>query len=363
MRAPLLVAALVALTAGACAVSAADDQPQVVEVSVTGPAVVMTEAPSTTAAAVSAAARSATTAGVAKPTITDDRVYLVGDSITESISSRYSGALCDTLGPLGWDVTVDAVQSRTTHEAVQSLRTNKAKVGQVMVVLIGHNDTDRTGYMNGLNELLMMAPQARRILFLTNYEFEKGRDQMNDVLRLVAATDPRIELVDWNSVVKELKGAIQRDGLHLTGVGQKALAATIATALGEAPPRTTPTEPGCTTIRGARPPTTNPGSGSGSGGSGGSGGSRTTTAPTAPPTTTGTTSSGGGGGGGGGGGTTQPTATDAPSPGTTSGGGGGGGGGGSGGGTTTDAPKAGGGTSPATSPQGSGQQAPTTAPG
>ena len=81
-----------------------------------------------------------TTTLPAEPVITDNRVYLVGDSITESISSRYSGAVCDALNPLGWDVTVDAVMGRQTADAVQSLRAHLADVGQVMVVLIGHND-------------------------------------------------------------------------------------------------------------------------------------------------------------------------------------------------------------------------------
>ena len=57
------------------------------------------------------------TTSPAHATVTDNRVYLVGDSITESISSRYSGAVCDALGPLGWNVTVDAYQGRHTAEA------------------------------------------------------------------------------------------------------------------------------------------------------------------------------------------------------------------------------------------------------
>ena len=171
----------------------------------------------------------------AEPVITDNRVFLVGDSITESISSRYSGAVCDALNPLGWDVTVDAVMGRQTADAVQSLRAHLGDVGQVMVVLIGHNDgIDPTSYKAQLDRLIALVPDVRRIYLLTNYQFEKGRDRMNAVLQQEAAADgaggpdDRIELVDWNTVVSGVKGAIRQDGLHLTSIGQEALAGTIA---------------------------------------------------------------------------------------------------------------------------------------
>ncbi len=160
------------------------------------------------------------------PTVTDNRVYLVGDSITESISSRYSGAVCDTLGPLGWNVTVDAYQGRHTAEAAQSLRAHRSGVGQVVVVLIGHNDAvDPESYRTQIERLIGLVPDARRVLLLTNYEFERGRDRMNDVLREIASADgeggakDRIELVDWNAAVEAVDGAIRSDGLHLTDDG------------------------------------------------------------------------------------------------------------------------------------------------
>ena len=70
---------------------------------------------------------------------------------------------------------------------------------------------------------------------------------MNAVLQQEAAADgtggpdDRIELVDWNTAVSGVKGAIRQDGLHLTSIGQEALAGTIASALGLAPGATAPT--------------------------------------------------------------------------------------------------------------------------
>jgi lysophospholipase L1-like esterase len=317
MRArPPLLAAAAALVLGACASSqAVGNGPQVdaqpgtsgegrsVELDPTG------SQPSTSAS---------TTTVPGEPVLTDNRVYVVGDSITESISSRYSGAICDALTPLGWDITVDAVQGRRTSEAVQSLRAHVKDVGQVMVVLIGHNDgIDPTGYRAQLDRLFALVPDVRRIYLLTNYEFERGRDRMNAVVRDEAAADgtggpsDRIELVDWNAVVDGVKGAIRSDGLHLTSVGQEALAGTIASALGLAPgvsaPATSTTVPRTSrssgsssvssrTCRTERATGTSgssrTSSGSGSSGSGGSGRTTTTPAssapapPTDPPVTT-----------------------------------------------------------------------------
>ena len=133
----LAAAATSALLLGACAASAASGNgPQIdAQPGTTGSSRTVGVSPSHPSTTTST-----TTTLPAEPVITDNRVYLVGDSITESISSRYSGAVCDALNPLGWDVTVDAVMGRQTADAVQSLRAHLADVGQVMVVLIGHND-------------------------------------------------------------------------------------------------------------------------------------------------------------------------------------------------------------------------------
>ena len=311
-----------ALLLGACAASAASSNgPQVdARPGTTGSSRTVGVSPS------QPSTTTTTTTLPAEPVITDNRVYLVGDSITESISSRYSGAVCDALTPLGWDVTVDAVMGRQTADAVQSLRAHLADVGQVMVVLIGHNDgIDPTSYKAQLDRLIALVPDVRRIYLLTNYQFEKGRDRMNAVLEQEAAADgtggpdDRIELVDWNTVVSGVKGAIRQDGLHLTSIGQEALAGTIASALGLAPGATPPTttttiasdstasrrgtsstkstttssasSAQCTTERAG--PTSggsgsgNHGSGSGGSGSGGSGGSsKTTTTASVPDATT-----------------------------------------------------------------------------
>ena len=312
----LAAAATSALLLGACAASAASGNgPQIdAQPGTTGSSRTVGVSPSHPSTTTST-----TTTLPAEPVITDNRVYLVGDSITESISSRYSGAVCDALNPLGWDVTVDAVMGRQTADAVQSLRAHLGDVGQVMVVLIGHNDgIDPTSYKAQLDRLIALVPDVRRIYLLTNYQFEKGRDRMNAVLQQEAAADgtggpdDRIELVDWNTDVSGVKGAIRQDGLHLTSIGQEALAGTIAAALGLAP--------------GAAPPTTTTTVASDSTASRrGTSSTKTTTASSATCTTeragstsggsgSGNRGSGGSGSGGSGSGGSSKTTTSAPAP-------------------------------------------------
>ena len=284
MRAAAPLLAALVLAGAACSTSAAGEGPQVERTAGSEPEASLEEVE------VDSTARSSSTTDDTEPDtvpapphplVTDSRVYVVGDSISESIASRYSGLICDALGPLGWDVVVDAVQGRRTDQAIRSLRKNRSRVGQTVMVLIGHNDgIDPEGYRERIEQLIQLVPDARRILLLTNYEFERGRDRMNDVLRELAAVDgdsgpdDRLQLVDWNAAIEDVDDAIQRDGVHLTGSGQRALATVMAAALGAGPDQGGPAdEPSCTTLRDS--------GGSGNSGSGGSGGGsgRTTTAP------------------------------------------------------------------------------------
>jgi lysophospholipase L1-like esterase len=181
--------------------------------------------------------------------LTDNRVFLLGDSITEAVGPQYSGTVCTSLEPLGWNVIVDAHTGRNTTQATKELHDHLDSVGQVLVVLIGHNDpVDPATYRTKIDALLALVPTVPRILLLTNYQFETGRDRMNAVLEEVAAGDSRIQLVDWNAMVSSTEHAIGGDGLHLTSIGEVTLADALATALGRAPDPSDPTPRTCTSV-------------------------------------------------------------------------------------------------------------------
>ena len=136
MRARFVIVALAGTLLAACGASEASGGPEIQATEETGAASSVVEVTMPRSTTTSVAAGPAESVAD-HPEVTDDRVYLVGDSITESIASRYSGVVCDALTPLGWNVTVDARQGRTTGEAVQSLRANRSRVGEVVSTSAG----------------------------------------------------------------------------------------------------------------------------------------------------------------------------------------------------------------------------------
>ena len=171
-----------------------------------------------------------------RPEVRDDRVFILGDSIVESAGPGYHDTIRRQLVPLGWQPTIDAQQGRTTPEGLRVLRQRRRDVHDVAVVLLGHNDAvDPTAYRARIDAIVDELSDVPLVLLLTNYEFEPGRDRMNDQLRVVDALHDNVELVDWNAVVKATPGAVGPDGLHLTRTGARALGATLAVALGLAP--------------------------------------------------------------------------------------------------------------------------------
>ncbi len=171
-----------------------------------------------------------------QPDVHDDRVFILGDSITEAAGPEDYDTLRRQLIPLGWRVTVDAKRGRTTQQGIDEIEKHRHDIHDVVVILLGHNDAvDTVAYRRKLDEMVDLLSGVPLILFLTNYEFESGRDRMNDQLRAVDVLHDNVELVDWNAVAGNTKGAIGPDGLHLTELGAKALAATVAVSLGLAP--------------------------------------------------------------------------------------------------------------------------------
>jgi lysophospholipase L1-like esterase len=171
-----------------------------------------------------------------RPDITDDRVFILGDSITEAGGPANYDTIRQALVPLGWRPTIDAVKGRTTEEGLRVLQKRRGEIHDVVVVLLGHNDpVDPIAYREHLDAIVEELADVPLVIFLTNEEFEKGRERMNDQLRVVDALNDNVQLVDWNAVVEHTRGAVGPDGLHLTEQGARALAATIAVSLGMAP--------------------------------------------------------------------------------------------------------------------------------
>jgi hypothetical protein len=174
--------------------------------------------------------------GTVDPRISDDRLFLLGDSVMNTMSQANTDEARKVLEPLGWRVTMDAVDGRFTDQAVDVLRQRRKDIGQVVVILIGNNyGGDEKAIGAQFDTMLSLLAGVPKIVFLTVEEFQADRAEVNRELQRVTSIDRRVTLVDWNSVVRSAPGANRPDGLHLTPFGAAVLARTIADAVGPAP--------------------------------------------------------------------------------------------------------------------------------
>jgi hypothetical protein len=139
--------------------------------------------------------------GTVDPRVTDNRIFLLGDSVMGTMRPSNTDEARKVLEPLGWKVTLDAVDGRFADEAITVLRQRRREIGQVVVILIGNNYGGNEQLMGQqLDTMLALLDGVPRIVFLTVEEVVAKQAQVNAELRRIAA-DPRVSLVDWNAIV------------------------------------------------------------------------------------------------------------------------------------------------------------------
>jgi lysophospholipase L1-like esterase len=169
------------------------------------------------------------------PAIADKRLFLLGDSVMASLAPRYTDEGREVLEPLGWQLTLDAEVSRSPLGAFLELKKRQRDIPEVVVILIGHNYGGNLPVVTQqFHDIMGQLTQAKKIVFLLNEEFKRSITDVNNVIRSLAAADPRIQLVDWNAL-SEGPGFRGPDNVHLTPNGAKLLAVIIAQAVGAAP--------------------------------------------------------------------------------------------------------------------------------
>ena len=181
-----------------------------------------------------------TTTALPVPTIgsqvAGNRLLMIGDSITASAAERYGGELCDALVPLGWQVEVDAEPSRFVDFGNQVLDSRLAAKWDAAYVFLGTNYLgDQAAYRKQLEKIVQRL-EPTPVVLLTVTLFDDSRQQVNDAITLVGAEFPNVHVLDWGTIAAANAATILRgDGHHLTNEGRKALAATVAGVMGEAP--------------------------------------------------------------------------------------------------------------------------------
>lgn len=169
------------------------------------------------------------------PPITDPRVFMVGDSVLAATAIGQPDALDRNVARLGWEITVDARVSRFTDEGRRVVERRSDEIGQVLVVVLGHNyDGDEEGYRADLRAIFDAAPEVQLIVIVTVPLHEPMQAEVNRVIVEEAIRDPRVIVADWETVTRTFE-VLSGDDLHPTAYGAEVLAQLLGLTLGHAP--------------------------------------------------------------------------------------------------------------------------------
>ena len=165
-----------------------------------------------------------------------NRLLVIGDSILAGTASRYGGALCSAVVPLGWRVAVEAEAGQMVGFGRTVLRDRIYEGWDAAVVFLGTNyGGSKENYERDLTRIVeSLAP--RPTLLLTATLFRESMQQVNEVIRVVASKNSNVSILDWGTASVQ-PGLLNKDRVHPTNAGRTVLVSSIAAALGTAPTR------------------------------------------------------------------------------------------------------------------------------
>ena len=163
-----------------------------------------------------------------------NRVLVIGDSILAGTASRYGGAMCAALVPLGWRVAVEAEASQMVGFGRTVLRDRIYEGWDVAVVFLGTNYGGSASLYEKDLTAIVKSLAPRPTLLLTASLFRPTMQQVNQVIRIVASKNPNVSVLDWSTTSVQT-GVLNRDKIHPTDAGRQVLVSSVASALGEAP--------------------------------------------------------------------------------------------------------------------------------
>ena len=163
-----------------------------------------------------------------------NRLLVIGDSILAGTASRYGGALCSAVVPLGWRVAVEAEAGQMVGFGRTVLRDRIYEGWDAAVVFLGTNyGGNKENYERDLTRIVeSLAP--RPTLLLTATLFRDTMQQVNEVIRVVASKNSNVSILDWGTASVQ-PGLLNKDRVHPTNAGRTVLVSSIAAALGNAP--------------------------------------------------------------------------------------------------------------------------------
>ncbi|MSO14716.1 MAG: hypothetical protein CK521_01445 [Acidimicrobium sp.] len=163
-----------------------------------------------------------------------NRLLVIGDSILAGTASRYGGAMCSGLVPLGWRVAVEAEAGQLVGFGRTVLRERIYEGWDAAVVFLGTNYGGSDSLYEKDLTAIVTSLAPRPTLLLTASLFRPTMQQVNQVIRIVASKNPNVSVLDWSTTSVQ-NGVLNRDKIHPTDAGRQVLVSSIASALGDAP--------------------------------------------------------------------------------------------------------------------------------
>lgn len=157
------------------------------------------------------------------------RLVIVGDSLT--LGADMSAGLVTGLEELGWEVSFDAAEGRTTPQGVGVLADLLAvePAPQAVLVGLGTNDRGNPGEFRPLVQSVVDLTRGSELYWMS-IEWD-GRRRLQGVLDEFERAGSLTQ-VDFRPVIAAHPEYVGSDGIHFTEEGYAARAHTIVEALG-----------------------------------------------------------------------------------------------------------------------------------
>jgi len=162
------------------------------------------------------------------------RLLLIGDSILAGLSRRYSNDACETLTPLGWQVSVEAEVGKNIELGLRVVNKKLPQGFDAAVIFLGTNyGAVQDFYQETLNKILdELSP--RPVIIFTVTEFKPTIREVNMVIEEELRTRSNLWLIDWREISKA-PGILWNDKIHPSVQGNVVLLQELVKVLGTAP--------------------------------------------------------------------------------------------------------------------------------
>ena len=163
--------------------------------------------------------------------IQGNRIIIIGDSILAGTASRYGGAMCSKLVPMGWRVAVEAETGQSINFGRKVLKARIYDGWDAAVVFLGTNVGGRISDFRTDLIAIVKSLAPRPTLLVTTSAFRDIQNEVNAEIRSVAADNKSVTLLNWEEI-STTNGVLNKDRVHPTNAGRAVLVEAISRAIG-----------------------------------------------------------------------------------------------------------------------------------